>query len=97
MVKDVYNKLATHLDKLPGGYPPTEAGVELRILKRLFSEEHAKLAIHLTLIPEPSPVVARRAKVKIGPCVEMLQEMEQKGLPGKAILEDMLKFAEQYK
>ncbi len=77
---NVYNKLATHLDKLPGGYPPTESGVELRILRRLFSEEHAKLAIHLTLIPELAPVVARRAKMKINPCAEMLREMEQKGL-----------------
>ena len=30
---DVYKKLAKHLDNLPAGYPSTESGVELRILK----------------------------------------------------------------
>ncbi len=48
----IYKKLARHLDNLPGGFPPTDSGVELRILKRLFTEEEAELAIRLTLIPE---------------------------------------------
>ena len=38
---DVYEKLAKHLDNLPAGYPSTESGVEMRILKRLFSPEEA--------------------------------------------------------
>jgi len=25
---DVYQRLAKHLDNLPGGFPPTESGVE---------------------------------------------------------------------
>jgi len=34
--KDPYKRLAAHLDDLPGGFPPTESGVEQRILRRLF-------------------------------------------------------------
>jgi hypothetical protein len=41
---DVYEKLAQHLDSLPAGYPRTESGVEMRILKRLFSPEEAEIA-----------------------------------------------------
>ena len=41
---DLYCQLAKHLDRLPGGYPATESGVELRILRRLFSPQDAALA-----------------------------------------------------
>ena len=52
MGKDIYRLLARHLDNLPGGFPATEDGLELRILRRLFSPEEAETALHLTLIPE---------------------------------------------
>ena len=63
MITDVYQKLRNHLDDLPGGYPATDSGVEMRILKRLFTPEEAQFATHLTLIPEEPRVVARRAKI----------------------------------
>ena len=40
----IYRDLQIHLDKLPIGFPPTESGVEIRILKHLFTPEEAKLA-----------------------------------------------------
>ena len=45
-ISEVYRKLARHLDNLPGGFPSTESGVELRILRRLFTPEDAELALH---------------------------------------------------
>ena len=61
----VYRRLARHLDNLPGGFPPTESGVEPRILKRIFAPEEAALAPLLGLIPETAKVVARRAKMSV--------------------------------
>jgi hypothetical protein len=72
--------LAQHLDGLPGGYPATESGVELRILRRLFAPEEAVLATHLTLIPEAPRVIARRARISLDEAEERLAEMEGKGL-----------------
>ena len=80
MEKDIYQKLAHHLDNLPGGFPPTENGVELRILRRLFSPEEAELALHLTLIPEEPRVIARRTKLGIEEAAHRLEEMAGKGL-----------------
>ena len=80
MNMDVYKKLARHLDDLPGGYPPTESGVELRILKRLFSPDEAELALHLTLIPEEPRVVARRAGIAREEAAQRLADMAGKGL-----------------
>jgi len=77
---DIYKKLARHPDNLPGGFPPTESGVELRILKRLFTPEEAALAIHLTLIPEELRVIARRAKIDREEAGRKLEEMSKKGL-----------------
>ena len=77
---DIYQRLARHLDNLPGGYPPTESGVELRILKRLFTPEDAELALHLTLIPEEPRVIARRAGIDRKEADRRLAGMAGKGL-----------------
>ena len=80
MDADVYKQLARHLDNLPGGFPPTESGVELRILKRLFTPEEAELALRLTLIPEEARVVARRAGIPREEAARRLVDMARKGL-----------------
>jgi electron transport complex protein RnfB len=80
MATDVYERLARHLDDLPPGYPSTESGVELRILRRLFTPEEAELAQRLTLIPEPARVVARRAKVSVEEAAQRLEDMVEKRL-----------------
>jgi len=80
MATDIYEKLAKHLDNLPAGFPRTESGVEMRILRRLFTPEDAELALHLTLIPEEPRVVARRAKIPVEEATRRLEEMEKKSL-----------------
>jgi NAD-dependent dihydropyrimidine dehydrogenase PreA subunit len=80
MPEKIYQKLAKHLDKLPGGFPSTNTGVELRILKRLFTPEEAEFALHLTLIPEESRVVARRAKISTQEASQRCETMARKGL-----------------
>ena len=90
MSEKVYRQLAQHLDKLPFGFPPTEDGLELRILQHLFTVEQAQLALHLNLIAEPVPVIARRADLGIPETRKLLEEMASRGLiydvhePGKA-------------
>ena len=56
-----YSDLAEHLDRLPGGFPPSVTGAEIRLLERLFTPEEAALAIHLTLEREGVEVIAGRA------------------------------------
>ncbi len=80
MTKDVYEKLAEHLDNLPAGFPSTESGAEMRILRRVFTPEEAELALHLTLIAEEPRVIARRAKIPVEEAARRLEEMDQKGL-----------------
>jgi len=87
METDIFKKLAKFLDDLPGGFPPTESGVELRILRRLFSPEEAKLTLHLSVLPEDPSVIARRVKRPKREIERQLEEMFQKGLVSKSTKE----------
>jgi H+/Na+-translocating ferredoxin:NAD+ oxidoreductase subunit B len=57
---DVYRRLQQHLDALPVGFPATESGVEIRILRRLFTPEEAEVALALSAVPETVEKVAER-------------------------------------
>jgi len=80
MIESIYQRLAKHLDDLPGGVPRTDSGVEMHILKRLFTPQEAELALHLTLIAEEPRVVARRAKISKREAEKRLAAMARKGL-----------------
>ena len=43
MHEEVYHKLAKVLDTLPNGFPATESGIEIRLLKKIFTPEQADL------------------------------------------------------
>jgi len=49
----IYRDLQQHLDRQPVGFPATKSGAEIRILKRIFSPEEARLALHLSYKPAP--------------------------------------------
>lgn len=79
-MEDVYQRLARHLDKLPAGFPPTDSGVELRILKRLFTSQEAETALGLTMTPEPVNAIAQRLGADPEALTETLLAMSRKGL-----------------
>ncbi len=81
---DVYMELGKHLDKLPAGFPSTESGVELRILKRLFTPEEANIALGLNMIPEPVSVIAERMGRNEDELAPQLRAMSEKGLVFRA-------------
>ena len=58
----LYRDLQRHLDRMPIPFPATRSGVELRILRRLFSPEDARITLCLSALPETLPVVHRRLK-----------------------------------
>ncbi|MFC1823384.1 4Fe-4S binding protein [Thermodesulfobacteriota bacterium] len=76
----VYERLREHLDRLPAGYPVTESGVELRILKRLFTPEEAELAVNLKMKPETAEAIAERAGINAEEAAGKLEDMARKGL-----------------
>ena len=64
MNKELYVQLRKHLDKQPGGFPKTQSGAEIDILKRFYTPEQAKIALKMTTIPEPAvKISAMRIKI----------------------------------
>lgn len=63
MDTDLYRRLQQHLDRMPVPFPATKSGVEIRLLKKLFSPEEAEVALALSVAPE-APLTIRR---RLGP------------------------------
>ena len=77
-----YKELRKHLDKQPVGYPATLSGIELRLLKELFTTAEAEAALYLSYKFEPFEAIYKKAKEKEYERQEfqqLLESMEKKG------------------
>jgi len=79
MPEDVYIRLREFLDRLPGGYPATDSGVEIELLKRYFTPEEAELAMSLQRIPEPASAIADRVGKPEAEVAGRLESMARAG------------------
>lgn len=57
----IYRKLQEYLDEETMGFPATETGSDIKLLKLLFAPEHARATICLTRKPEPIERIYERA------------------------------------
>ncbi|MGA2467571.1 MAG: 4Fe-4S binding protein [Thermodesulfobacteriota bacterium] len=80
MGNDIYERLRGFLNTLPTGFPATPKGVELRILKKLFTPEEAELTMNLRSEPEDLPQIAARIGREESELASKLEDMAQKGL-----------------
>lgn len=80
MTINSYEKLREFLDTFPIGFRKTQSGVEIEILKHLFSEEEAELTTFLTIKPERARSIARRAGKNVAETENKLEAMAKKGL-----------------
>ena len=82
----IYRQLQIQLDKYPIGYPATQSGVEIDILKYFFTQLQAKIALCLTLRSIPVEKICKRLKEKFNielsydDLSAMLDEMFMKGV-----------------
>lgn len=77
---DPYRLLAERLDALPNGFPATEDGSEIALLKWLFTPEEAALAVHLRMTRETPAQIAGRIGGDPKELRLMLKNMAKKGL-----------------
>ena len=79
MSETVYRELQRMLDSIPNGFPATESGVEIRILKKIFTEDEAELFMKLKMSMEPVAKIAQRTGMDESILKERLRIMDQKG------------------
>ncbi|MBI4831698.1 MAG: 4Fe-4S binding protein [Candidatus Lindowbacteria bacterium] len=80
MSDSAYLKLREFLDQFPLGFPATDSGVEIEILKRLFTPEEAEVAVLLTPFPEEVSSIASRTGLREAELGKKLDSMSKKGL-----------------
>jgi len=80
---DVFQRLAKKLSETPEGFPATENGIELKILKIIFSEAEAETALDLTPLPETAAAVAKRLNRSENEIAMRLDVMARKGQIGR--------------
>ena len=80
MKDDIYELLAEALDHLPNGFPRTMSGIEIKILKRIFSPEEAYVASKLGRKHERFDSIAKRAQLQAEHVKTQLITMEKRGL-----------------
>jgi NAD-dependent dihydropyrimidine dehydrogenase PreA subunit len=78
-MENIYKQLADFLDTMPNGYPRSESGVEIEILKRIFTEEEASVFMKLKLVFETPVQIAERTGLETEYLKKMLPQMMDKG------------------
>jgi Na+-translocating ferredoxin:NAD+ oxidoreductase subunit B len=79
MAEEVYVRLREFLDRLPGGFPATDTGVELKLLERYFTPEQAEIAMNLQQMPEPASAIAERMGRDPAELAGQLETMAREG------------------
>lgn len=80
MSDEVFEKLADALDRLPNGFPRTRSGVEIPMLKKIFSVEEAAVACHMGRDHETIECIAGRTGHAPDDMKKILKHMVKHGL-----------------
>ena len=80
MSEDIYVRLREFMDTMPAGYPTTPSGVEIRILKKLFTPDDAEMVMKLKTEPEEVSAIAARFGIDEQKLTEKLEDMAQRAL-----------------
>ncbi len=92
MAKDVYERLQQQLDQYSIGFPATKSGVEIQILRRLFTEEAAEMYLQLSLMMEAPADVAKRTARDPDHVATLLDRMAENGLVFRVRKGDTVKY-----
>jgi Pyruvate/2-oxoacid:ferredoxin oxidoreductase delta subunit len=83
--EEVYHKLQRYLNSLPVDYPETESGVEIKILKHMFTPQEAEIALKLKSIPQEPSALFRPFKKKGWTLEQLSDKLSKMGKKGSII------------
>lgn len=78
--EDIYIKLREFLQGFPVGFPVSESGMELEILRRIFTPDEALVEMHVRQAPEAAAAIAKRCGMSEVETQRILETMADKGL-----------------
>ncbi len=93
MNSDVYKQVAKKMDQMPNGFPATENGLEIRLLKKIFRDtQDAADWLLLEGVPEPVEAIAGRIGKPVTETQAMVDRLAGKGLINVAKIEGVFHF-----
>lgn len=92
MTNDIYRELQQRLDTYSVGFPKTDSGIEIRILKSLLSERDAEMFLALSPKLETAASVASRLGRPAEEVAGLLEDMAERGLLFRVHREDAARF-----
>lgn len=93
MSENIYRQLQQRLDFYSMGFPATESGIELKILKYLFSEDDAKMFLSLSHKLEMTSSIASSLNQPLEKVAVHLDDMAERGLLFRLKKADSVKYA----
>ncbi len=93
MSENIYRQLQQRLDFYSMGFPATESGIELKILKYLFSEDDAKMFLSLSHELEMTSSIASSLNQPLEKVAVHLDDMAERGLLFRMKKADSVKYA----
>lgn len=79
-MSEIYGKLQKKLDTMSNGYPATESGIEIEILKELFTKEAAEVFLQMQERPEKIEDAHRRIGGDLKELEKKMHKMSHEGL-----------------
>lgn len=91
-MENIYTALQKRLDMYSLGFPETQSKIEITILKKLFSEEDAKLFLELSPMLETAESIATRTGRQLNELTHHLEDMVKRGLLFKKTKDGISKY-----
>jgi electron transport complex protein RnfB len=88
-----YEKLRQRLDDMGTGFPATQNGIEIKILKRIFTEADAEMFMMLTPMLETPESVAGRLNLPVDDTAKHIENMAKRGLLFRQKKNDVVRYA----
>ena len=79
MTDEIYQSLRNRLDQYAHGFAATESGIEIQILRRLFTPQEAEMYLHLTENLQTAEEIARKIRHDPADVEKILMRMTRKG------------------
>ncbi len=80
MTDPIFRQLQKQLDQYSLGFPATKSGIEILILEKLFTIEHARIFLQLTPMLETPEAIAPKTKMDADKAAVTLADMADRGL-----------------
>jgi electron transport complex protein RnfB len=80
MSEDIFRQLQQRLDLYSMGFPATETGIEITILKKLFNQKNAEMFLNMSTMLEDPGSVAQRLGRPVEEVAGQLEDMTKRGL-----------------